>query len=242
MRVSRVHTPGPLTVGSTVELDERAGHYLSRVLRLKRGDAVVLFNGDGYDYAGRLAGRSGGNLTVELRGRQTPANESVLKTVLVQAVSRGERMDYCLQKATELGVTRIQPLLCSRVEVRLTQKRLDKRLEHWRGVVISACEQSGRACVPAVAAPLPLDDCLALTAALQRFLLDPGAARKLSQQTLDGRETAVLVGPEGGFTAAEVEQARGHGVEAVRLGPRVLRTETVGPAVLAVLQAKAGDF
>ncbi|MGD8384632.1 MAG: 16S rRNA (uracil(1498)-N(3))-methyltransferase [Lysobacterales bacterium] len=242
MRCSRLYTPATLATGSTVELQDKASHYLCRVLRLKPGDAVILFNGDGFDYCGTLAGRKGGNLTIELGSRQMADNESALQTTLAQAVSRGERMDYCLQKATELGVTRIQPLLCSRVEVRLTNRRLENRLEHWRGVVIAACEQSGRARVPEVAAPLELHDFLARTGGAQRFLLDPGARGKLSECALGARQAAVLVGPEGGFTAGEVERARHHGVEVVRLGPRVLRTETAGPAALAVLQAVAGDF
>lgn len=242
MRCSRLYTPATLAAGSTVEVQDKASHYLCRVLRLKPGDAVILFNGDGFDYRGILAGRKGGNLTIELGSRQVAEAESALQTTLVQAISRGERMDHCLQKATELGVTRIQPLLCSRVEVRLADRRLENRLEHWRGVVIAACEQSGRARVPDVAAPLELHDYLVRTDGSQRFVLDPGARGKLSECALAGRQAAVLVGPEGGFTAGEVERARNHGVEAVRLGPRVLRTETAGPAALAVLQVLAGDF
>lgn len=242
MRCNRVYTPGPLAAGETVELEAGRSHYLTRVLRMKSGDALILFNGDGYDYGGKLAGRNGDQLRIEIDGRQPAGNESGLHTTLAQAVSRGERMDYSLQKATELGVTRIQPLTCSRVEVRLNGERLQKRLGHWRGVVIAACEQSGRARVPEVASPLSLFDYLASTAGSQRFLLDPGATGRLAECSLDGDEAAVLVGPEGGFTAAEIEQAKRQGVETVRLGPRVLRTETAGPAALAVLQALAGDF
>jgi 16S rRNA (uracil1498-N3)-methyltransferase len=242
MRCNRVYTPGPLAAEETVELEVERSHYLMRVLRMKSGDAVILFNGDGYDYGGKLAGRNGDHLLIEIDDRQPAGNESGLQTTLAQAVSRGERMDYSLQKATELGVTRIQPLLCRRVGVRLADRRLENRLEHWRGVVIAACEQSGRARVPDVAAPLELHDYLAGTDGPQRFLLDPGARGRLSECALGARQAAVLVGPEGGFTAGEVEQARNHGVEVVRLGPRVLRTETAGPAALAVLQALAGDF
>lgn len=179
---------------------------------------------------------------VRLVGSQDAGNESPFKITLVQAVSRGERMDYSLQKATELGVFCIQPVTSRRVEVRLPETRRAKRLAHWQGVVISACEQSGRAVVPEVKTSVSLSEWLACADGSPRLILDPAAETPLSSYSVVGTKVSVLVGPEGGFTEAEQEQAQAKGVTGVSLGPRVLRTETAGPAAIAVLQAIAGDL
>jgi 16S rRNA (uracil1498-N3)-methyltransferase len=167
--------------------------------------------------------------------------ESGLKIIIVQAISRGERMDQTLQKCTELGVTAFQPLFSERVEVRPRAEKLARRLEHWQGVVVSACEQSGRAVIPVVLAPLDFGDWLDLSDAGRRLILEPGAETPLARVKLHG-QVQLVVGPEGGFSDLELELARSHGVEAVSLGPRVLRTETAAPAAVAVLQALAGDL
>ena len=151
-------------------------------------------------------------------------------------------MDYSLQKATELGVVCIQPLTSRRVEVRLDKKRQAKRLAHWQGVVISACEQCGRAVVPEVKAPLSLSEWLATADASQRLVLDPASELKISSLPITGNAVSVLVGPEGGLTCKELDDVRARGITAVSLGPRVLRTETAGSATIAVLQAGAGDL
>jgi 16S rRNA (uracil1498-N3)-methyltransferase len=151
-------------------------------------------------------------------------------------------MDYCVQKATELGVDCIQPLLTSRVEVRLNGKRLAKRLAHWRQVIISACEQSGRAIVPEILQPLSLIDWLAADSAALRLVLAPEAELKLTGYTFNGGSVSILVGPEGGFSREELEQAKTSGYSTVSLGPRVLRTETAGPVAIALLQSMAGDL
>jgi 16S rRNA (uracil1498-N3)-methyltransferase len=242
MRLSRIHTKLGLAVAETVTLDEAASHYLVRVLRIAAGDLVVLFNGDGIDYTGEIVDLHHKGVAVRLSGCRSPANESSLKITLVQALSRGERMDYCLQKATELGVVCVQPLLSRRVEVRLNGKREAKRLAHWKAVVVSACEQSGRAVVPEVFPPLGLAQWLTGESDGQRLVLDPEAKTKLTDIRLENDSTAILVGPEGGFTNEELGQAKASGVTAVSLGPRVLRTESAGPAAIAVLQSMAGDF
>ncbi len=151
-------------------------------------------------------------------------------------------MDYSLQKATELGVFCIQPITSRRVEVRLDKKRQAKRLAHWQGVVISACEQCGRAVVPEVKAPLSLSEWLAVSETVQRLVLDPVAGPGMSSVPITGNAVSVLVGPEGGFTSKEMDDVQAMGVTAVSLGPRVLRTETAGPAAIAVLQAGVGDL
>ena len=225
-----------------VELTGTAGHYLTRVLRLSEGDPVTLFNGDGHDYSAVITGVMPQLVQVRIMNSSLPGNESPLKITLVQAISRGERMDYALQKATELGVYRIQPLISQRVGVRLDASRQAKRLKHWQGVVISACEQSGRAFVPEVRTPLSITDWLSESDKAQRLVLDPLANSKLPDLSVKGDALHILVGPEGGFTDDEIKETRANDVVAVSLGPRVLRTETAGLAAIAVLQAKTGDF
>jgi len=242
MRQTRIFTTQPLQPETTLVLDGPAGHYLARVLRLSKGDALTLFNGDGADYPAVISEIRSQRVTVRITGSSPVSTESPLRITLVQAVCRGERMDYVLQKATELGVFRIQPLISQRVEVRLDAARQDKRMLHWQGVVTSACEQSGRAIVPEVKGPLSLTDWLSAADFPVSLILDPLACERLSGVTLQGDSIAVLVGPEGGFTEDEVKTARENGLLAVSMGPRVLRTETAGPAAMAVLQAKWGDF
>ena len=156
LRQSRLYTPQSLSITASVELTGAAHHYLTRVLRMSAGDAITLFNGDGRDYSGAILKVQRQRVLIKLNDCHFPGNESALKITLVQAISRGERMDYSLQKATELGVFCIQPVTCVRAEFRLDEKRQAKRLAHWQGVVISACEQSGRAIVPDVKAPVSL--------------------------------------------------------------------------------------
>jgi 16S rRNA (uracil1498-N3)-methyltransferase len=242
MRLSRIYLPDELTVGDTIELKGQAAHYLTRVLRLSVADAVTLFNGSGEDYLGEVQQIDRQRVLVNLTIMRNPGTESPLKITLVQAISRGERMDYTVQKAAELGVYSIQPLFTGRVTVRLDEKRQIKRLAHWRGVVTSACEQSGRAVVPQVLEPLTLTDWLACESDDQRLVLDPDAGIKLSDCKVAGDSVSVLVGPEGGLSPDEIEQMTANGVTGVSLGPRIFRTESAGPAAMAVLQVIAGDF
>jgi len=242
MRLSRIYTSQVLLSAHSVELTGPASHYLARVLRLSEGDPVTLFNGDGRDYSGEICEVQRQSVFVRLARSRVPGNESHLKITLVQAISRGERMDNCLQKATELGVFCIQPVTSRRVEVRLDKKRQAKRLNHWQGVVISACEQSGRAVVPEVKPPMSLDEWLASTDVAQSLVLDPAAECVLSSFPIAGDAVSILVGPEGGITKKELDGLTATGITAVSLGPRVLRTETAGPVAVAVLQANAGDL
>jgi 16S rRNA (uracil1498-N3)-methyltransferase len=223
-------------------LEGPASHYLAHVLRLSAGDTVTLFNGDGRDYPGEIYELERRGVHVRLAGSQPAADESALKITLVQAISRGERMDYSLQKATELGVFCVQPVISRRVEVRLDEKRQAKRMAHWQGVVISACEQSGRAVVPEVKAPLSVAEWASLTDESPRLVLDPGTELKMSSFPIAGDSVSILVGPEGGFSSKELDDVRAKGVMAVSLGPRILRTETAGPAAIAVLQAGVGEL
>ena len=242
MRRSRIHTPQTLLEMNRVELEGKAAHYLTRVLRLSKGDAVTLFNGDGNDYSGEITDIQSQRVLVNITRSRAAGNESPLKIALVQAICRGERMDNALQKATELGVSGIQPLMCQRVGVRLDHARQLKRMKHWQGVVISACEQSGRAMVPEVKKPISISDWLSCADEPTRLVLHPLAKDKLSALSIAGNSLSIRVGPEGGFTEEEIDQLCADGVVAVSLGPRVLRTETAGPAAIAALQAGNGDF
>lgn len=245
MRVTRIHVELPLVAGIEIELPENAANHLARVLRLGTGDSCVLFNGDGHDYAARLVEVGKRVVRVVIGDRIAIGNESPLQLSLLQGVARGEKMDLILQKATELGVASLHPLYSQRSEVRLDGDRADKRLAHWRAVVVSACEQSGRARVPDVAMPVPLAQALSalLPGNARRLILDPDADASLSRITLDPSHPIYLaVGPEGGWSPQDIEQLHAAGFGGVRLGPRVLRTETAGLAAISALQALHGDL
>lgn len=239
MRTHRIYIPDSLQPGTEVRLGDSVAHYLARVLRLAQGTEVMLFNGDGHDYRCRLAAFGRDLVTAEVLERRSGTPESPLRITLSQALSRGERLDYSLQKATELGVAAVQLLFSERVEVKLEGKRLEKRMAHWRGVIRSASEQCGRATVPELLEPVDL----AAWASAEglRVVLDAGAGQSLGELAVD-KSIDVAIGPEGGFSDSELERMKQGGVVAASLGPRVLRTETAGPAAIAVLQAKFGDL
>lgn len=244
MRLTRVHVDAALAPGQEVALPEDAAAHLARVLRLREGDACVLFNGDGHDYPARLVALDKRQVRARIEAAQPLRNESPLRIVLLQGVARGEKMDLILQKATELGVAQILPVDSERSEVKLSGERLHKRLAHWQGVVVAACEQSGRARVPEVAAPQPL---IAAAAALPddalRLLLDPQGAHVLSSlQAPVSQRVVIAIGPEGGWSPRDRQALEAAGFQGLRLGPRVLRTETAGLAAIAALQARLGDL
>ena len=241
MRIHRIHTQATLEPGLEITLRNGPAHYLGRVLRVMTGQTIVLFNGDGHDYVADVRGLSKREVVLEVISRLPAARESALKITVVQALSRGERMDQTLQKCTELGAVAFQPLISERVEFRLSAEKTAKRLEHWQGVVISACEQSGRAVVPRVYAPMDLPAWLDQQATGMRLVLSPRS--ELSLKQVDLAENVVLItGPEGGFSDAELDLMGSRGVRAVGLGPRILRTETAAPAAVAILQSLAGDL
>ena len=241
MRIHRIYTDQELQAEQTISLPEDTAHYLSRVLRVSAGQRVLVFNGDGFDYAADVDRLERGALGLQIQARLPAVAESPLHLTLVQAISRGERMDFSLQKATELGVTAIQPVFSARTEVKLKAEKQKRRLAHWRRVTISACEQSGRARVPELNAPLDLWDWAQQETDASRITLLPGAGRSLASISVSS-PIELLVGPEGGLDAQELLMLEKRGVESASLGPRVLRTETAGPAAIAVLQALAGDL
>jgi 16S rRNA (uracil1498-N3)-methyltransferase len=214
------------------------------VLRLGEGAPVVLFNADGYDYAATLTHVGKREVRARIEGRQAVANESPLPLTLAQGVARGEKMDLVVQKATELGVACIVPLLTERSEVRLDPARAEKRLAHWRAVAASACEQSGRARLPAILPAQPLDGWLTGLQAdgALRLALLPEGSQSLRSLRFGPAGGLLVVGPEGGLGERDVGALRAAGFGGLALGPRILRTETAGLAALAALQAVHGDM
>ena len=240
----RFHCELPLAPGRQVELPAETARHAVGALRLRDGDGITLFNGDGAEYPGTLELR-GKHAFARLTGCDRPERESALRVTLAQGVSSGERMDLTLQKAVELGIAAIQPLMMRRTVVKLGEDKAEKRLRHWQGVVVAACEQCGRNHVPPVA---PIADSLAwlrtdaVRTSPQRFLLDPEGDTRLADLAPPEGPILLWAGPEGGFDPVERQAARHAGFVGLRLGPRVLRTETAALAALAALQATWGDF
>lgn len=246
MRSIRVHHVGPLVQGTQLPLDERVALHLLRVLRLKAGAPVIVFDGAGTEHDACLIALRDGRLGLDIGLSRAALPRSPLAITLAQGVSRGERMDYAIQKATELGVHAIAPLMCERSVVRLDAEQAARKVGHWNGVAIAASEQSGRADVPSISSPVRLEDHLA--AALRspadrlRLVLDPACRSGPSALPTNLREVELLIGPEGGLSDHELDLARRAGYQSLRLGPRVLRTETAAAAAIAVLQAFHGDL
>lgn len=243
MRLTRVFVDQPLAPGARVTLPESAATHLVRVLRLREGEACVLFNGDGHDYDATLATVTKRGVDAEVGGLRAVDNESPLRLVLLQGIARGEKMDLILQKATELGVSAIAPVFADRTEVRLDGERLDKRMAHWRSVVTSACEQSGRARIPELLPARGLGEAAAaLEADALKLTLDPQGEHRFETLARPAGGVVIGIGPEGGWSAKDRELLAQHGFTGLRLGPRVLRTETAGLAAIAAMQARFGDL
>ncbi|TWH76134.1 16S rRNA (uracil1498-N3)-methyltransferase [Azomonas agilis] len=239
MRLSRFFVDFPLSLGQH-RLPEAQAHYMARVLRLGVGDWVQLFDGSGQEYRGRLTHLDKKALEVCLDERLEGMPESPLAVHLGQGLSRGERMDWAIQKATELGVTEITPLVTERCEVRLKDERADKRLAHWRQIVISACEQCGRSVLPKIHPPMLLEDWLAQVQADLKWVLHPVASALTSEQV--PKRLAMLIGPEGGLSDTDMQAATVQGFQGIRLGPRILRTETAPVVALTLAQQRWGDI
>lgn len=245
MRVPRVYTPQNLNMGLLVELEAAASKHLLTVLRLKAGAPVILFNGDGREFSARLEGANRNRASVSI-GTQRPARtESPLAITLVQGISRGERMDYTLQKAVELGVQCVIPVLTERSVVKLDDKNTVRKLSHWQSVAIGACEQSGRTRIPKIEAPQAFNRFLSEMdrSDTLKLMLDPGAdtsSRMLARPA--GQSLMLLVGPEGGLSDMERSLALRSGFQGITLGPRILRTETAGLVALSILQSLWGDL
>ena len=243
MSVPRFYCPQLPQCAGLAELPEQAAHHAARVLRLKEGDRVAVFNGHGGEGEARVAAIGKRGVSVEIMAWHAVERESPLRVMLAQAISAGEKMDFTLQKAVEMGVAAIQPLASERSVVRLSGERADKRVAHWQGVVVAACEQSGRNRVPEVAPIRSLLDWLPEQDGNDlRLMLMPQAEIRLHNLDQPTGRVTLLIGPEGGLSPVEAEAAQRFGFTPVRLGARILRTETAALAALAAMQTLWGDF
>ena len=241
MRIPRIFTAQTLADGATLVLEPGPSQHLARALRMGPGDALCLFDGSGVDFPATIVGADKRAVTVTLEQGQPGLVESPLRIHLGIGVSRGERMDWVVQKATELGVAEITPLYTERTEVRLRGDREARKLQHWQQVAISACEQSGRSCLPQVHAPGTVPGWTGDCEDAQRLVLHHRAS-PLPATASSPTSLSLLVGPEGGLSEAEIATAMAAGFLPLALGPRVLRTETAPLAALAILQAHWGDM
>ncbi len=244
MRQTRLYIEDGCASGAEIQLDADRARYLGRVLRLRAGDSVRVFDGSGKEFQATLLRIGKSTAALAIGEASMPATESDLKLHLVQGVSRGERMDFVVQKAAELGVKRITPVLTEHGVVKLDAQRAEKRRAHWQKVAASACEQCGRVRLPLVDAPVPLNAWLGQSPprADIELILKPGAPSSLNSVEAPDTKICILIGPEGGFSDSEYDDAAIAGFSPVSLGPRILRTETAAVAALALLQARWGDL
>ena len=242
MRITRVHVEEELEVGAEIALAQAQSHYLKHVLRLQPGAALILFNGrQAVDYQAILVA-NGKKLTARIESSTAVATESDLACEVIQGLARADHIDWMIQKTTELGVSGITLFNAERTQTPLKPAQLQKRMNHWRGVAISACEQSGRALLPAITFHTGLTQALAASTAECKLLLDFGGVSLASALDRPRRPVSILLGPEGGLNPGEIDLARSTGFEPVSLGPRVLRTETAAITALAIVQSLHGDM
>ena len=242
MRISRLYQNIELNQQETVELDKQAAHYVKNVLRMRVGHRLILFNGRGGQYSATLKELKKSSALIEINNFDAIERESPLHIHLGQVMARGEKMDFILQKAVELGVTCITLLTSERCDVKLSTERLQKRYLHWQRVIISACEQCGRNTIPELNPLLNFATWCQQQVQDLHLILNPDAKQKISGLADLPKKISMSIGPEGGFSDAEIAIATQHQAQAIQLGPRVLRTETAALSVLSILQAKAGDF
>jgi 16S rRNA (uracil1498-N3)-methyltransferase len=243
MRVTRVYIPAPLVAGTQATLPDAAATHIARVLRLRIGAPLIAFDGGGSDFRCEITAIEGDSVRVTVGQKIAGLPESALRITLVQGVSRGERMDWTIQKAVELGVTAIAPVIMARSVVRLDAEQAQKKLRHWQGIAANACEQCGRSVVPEVRPPQDFAQFLATAPRDgQRFVLSPSGQTSLAGFASVSTRVKLLIGPEGGLDDSELERAQQAGFTPVHLGPRVLRTETAGVVALTMLQTLWGDL
>jgi 16S rRNA (uracil1498-N3)-methyltransferase len=243
MPISRIFQPISLSENTQVKLDEQASHHLARVLRASLHEEIILFNGAGGEYQAVITNIEKKTVTAEIKKYLEKNTESPIDLYLAQGISRGEKMDYTIQKAVELGVKKIIPLLTERCNVKLDAERRQKRIQHWQSIIISACEQSGRVIVPELVAPLTLQQWLPTVAADLCFTLAPKAQKKLQEYAVKpASKIVLLIGPEGGLSETEIQLSEQKGFLPLNLGPRILRTETAAVAALTALQCFFGDL
>ncbi|QBS12245.1 16S rRNA (uracil(1498)-N(3))-methyltransferase [Legionella geestiana] len=242
MAKPRIHEPGFPGAGEEHALSPAAFQHAVVVLRMRVGETLVLFDGEDREAEATLVTVARRNAVVRMGAPKMLSRESPCRIHLGQALSKGDRFDWVVQKAVELGVSRITPLITQHTVVRLDAQRLTKKCEQWQAIAVAACEQSGRNRVPVVEPVQRFEDFVAIETSASRFILHPESGARARDFATSSTDACLLVGPEGGFGEAEVELARTHGFRALQLGPRILRTETAAIVALSVLQALAGDL
>lgn len=242
MATTRIYIDLDLTVQKQLELPEVAGNHVGRVLRMRTSDPLILFNGKGGQFNAKIISVNRAKVKVEISAFSDEERESSIQIELGQSLSKGEKMDFTIQKAVELGISKITPLITSYSNVRLDENKLEKKLEHWRKVIISACEQCGRNTLPELANISKIDDWMTHTKADLKLLLAPDAESSLSDLDEKPETICVVIGPEGGLSRSENRSLENNGFIGIRLGPRILRTETAGLTAVAALQNQFGDY
>lgn len=243
MILARIYQPDSLNLHANLLLDKKASHHVATVLRMRVGDMLYIFNGDSPgDYLASISQINKQGVVVTLTEFIARRNESPLKITLAQGIARGEKMDFIIQKAVELGVNTIYPLITERCNVKLDALRAAKRLEHWQSVIVSACEQSGRQQIPEIFPIMHFNEWLKKDKSEIRFILSPHADHPLAARTNRPSSVSFVVGPEGGLSEKETQSSIEQGFVPLTLGPRILRTETASIAALAVFQSLYGDI
>ncbi|MBW8182585.1 16S rRNA (uracil(1498)-N(3))-methyltransferase [Shewanella nanhaiensis] len=242
MRIPRIYQASPLQIGNQVELDDEPASHIGRVLRMNAGEQISLFNGDGHEYLSEITSASKKNVSVKVLSSTLNESESPLHLHLGQVISRGDRMDFTIQKSVELGVNTITPLFSERCGVKLSGERLEKKIQQWQKIVIGACEQSGRSRVPEIRPAMTIEAWSAEQTDATKLNLHPRAAHGIGGLSLASPTVRLLIGPEGGLSEAEIMMTEQYQFTDVLLGPRVLRTETAALTAISALQLRFGDM
>lgn len=242
MRISRFYINASLSVESNIEVPKELSHYMTKVLRLPIHSPIVLFNGDGSDYPSEIVEISSKQTTVQINSQITISKESPLYIHLGQGVSKGDRMDVAIQKAVELGVAEITPIITENCNVKLDPSRWEKKHASWTKLIVAACEQSQRNVLPKLNMPISMNEWLGQTCKLEKLILSPGSKTYLSSLSKPGKGFRIVIGPEGGLSQQEVYTATETGYKPCNLGSRILRTETAAIAAIAILQSHFGDL
>ena len=243
--MNRFYHSKSININETIIMDDFAAHHALKVMRLKTNDQLILFNGDGSDFTGQVIRISKRQVEVSIKSKKNIKNESNLKVILLQALTSSEKMDLIIQKTTELGISEIQPIICERSIVKIKNEKIEKKLSHWRQVSIAACEQCGRAKIPTIHKPENIIKYLEKTESKKdtKIILSPEATKSLDNVTHNvKRNIIVLIGPEGDFTKQELDFSIQKGFSPIKIGPRILRTETAPMCILSILQYKYGDI
>ena len=244
--MNRFYHSKTININEIIVLDDFATHHALKVLRLKKGDELILFNGDGYDFQGQIFNIAKKRVEVMINSRRIVANESDLKVTLLQTLTSNEKMDLIIQKTTELGISEIQPIVCERGIVKIKNDKIEKRLLHWKQVSIGACEQCGRAQIPVINKPENITKYLEkiiMSDKSLKIILSPTAIKSLNEISYNiDQNIKVLIGPEGGFSKKELELATKKNFLPVKIGPRILRTETTPISIMSILQYEYGDI